>query len=89
MSYGSSVALQSSLRNWFSLDNWTSPFAVTLTLRQCVTVPNGTMTTKLWLTEADAIQNLRHFLNKLDTRNNRDFGGAMIRLVLDEVSGAV
>ena len=31
--------------------------------------------------EAGAIQ--------LDTRNNRDFGGAMIRLVLDEVSGAV
>lgn len=28
-------------------------------------------------------------LPKLDTRNNRDFGGAMIRLVLDEVSGAV
>ena len=26
---------------------------------------------------------------QLDTRNNRDFGGAMIRLVLDEVSGAV
>jgi len=26
---------------------------------------------------------------KVDTRNNRDFGGAMIRLVLDEVSGAV
>jgi hypothetical protein len=26
---------------------------------------------------------------ELDTRNNRDFGGAMIRLVLDEVSGAV
>jgi hypothetical protein len=48
------------------MDNWTSPFAVTLTLRQCVDVPNGTMTTKLWLTETDAIQNLRHFLNKLD-----------------------
>ena len=25
----------------------------------------------------------------LDTRNNRDFGGAMIGLVLDEVSGVV
>lgn len=26
---------------------------------------------------------------KLDTRNNRDFGDAMIRAVFDEVSGAI
>ena len=26
---------------------------------------------------------------KLDTRNNRDFGDAMIRSVFDEVSGAI
>ena len=26
---------------------------------------------------------------KLDTRNNRDFGGAMIRFVVDGVSGAI
>jgi hypothetical protein len=26
---------------------------------------------------------------QLDTRNNRDFGSAMIRLVVDEVSGAI
>jgi hypothetical protein len=30
-----------------------------------------------------------HASHKLDTRNNRDFGDAMIRSVFDEVSGAI
>ncbi len=76
MTYGVNVALQSSLRNWFSLDDWSSPFAVTLTLRQCVTVPNGILATKLWLTETVAVQNLRHFLNKL---NRSVFGKSAVR----------
>lgn len=66
MTYGGNAAIRSSLRNWVSLDDWHAPFAVTLTLRHCVTVPNGTMKTRVWLTEAIAIQNLRHFLNKLN-----------------------
>lgn len=76
MAYGLNSSLQSSLRAWFSLDDWASPFAVTLTLKQSVTVPNGIMSTKLWLTEAVAAQNLRHFLNKL---NRSVFGKSAAR----------
>lgn len=76
MVHGGNAALQSSLRNWISLEDWHAPFAVTLTLRQCVTVPMGTMETKVWLTEAIAIQNFRHFLNKL---NRSMFGKAALR----------
>ena len=76
MAYGLNSSLQSSLRAWFSLDDWASPFAVTLTLKQSVTVPNGIMSTKLWLTETVAAQNLRHFLNKL---NRSVFGKSAAR----------
>lgn len=76
MAYGLNSSLQSSLRAWFSLDDWASPFAVTLTLKQSVTVPNGIMSTKLWLTETVAVQNLRHFLNKL---NRSIFGKSAAR----------
>jgi len=76
MGYGFNGALQSSLRNWVSLDDWHAPFAVTLTFRQCMTVPNGTSSTKHWLTETSAVQNFRHFLNKL---NRCVYGKAAIR----------
>jgi hypothetical protein len=76
MGYSGNMALQSSLRDWLSLERWRQPFAVTLTLRQCVTVPNGTMPTKVWLTDTAATQNLRHFLNKL---NRTVFGKAALR----------
>ena len=57
---------RSELIDWISLDDWQNPFAVTLTLRQCVSVPNGTATFTSWLTDTAASQNMRHFLNKLD-----------------------
>ena len=52
--------------DWVSLDDWQAPVAVTLTLRQCVSVPNGTSAVTQWLTDTAASQNMRHFLNKLD-----------------------
>lgn len=52
--------------DWVSLDDWRAPVAVTLTLRQCVSVPNGTSAVTQWLTDTAASQNMRHFLNKLD-----------------------
>lgn len=55
---------------------WPAPFAVTLTLRQCVDVPNGFSSVKLWLNETAAVQNFRHFLNKL---NRSVFGKAACR----------
>ena len=76
MGYGVNGALQSSLRNWVSLDDWHAPFAVTLTFRQCMSVPIGTSSTKHWLTETSAVQNFRHFLNKL---NRCVYGKAAIR----------
>ena len=55
---------------------WHAPFAITLTLRQSVTVPNGFSSTKLWLNQTSATQNFRHFLNKL---NRCIYGKAAIR----------
>ena len=60
MAYGGNGVLQLSLRNWISLNQWASPFAVTLTLRQCVDVPNGFSSAKLWLNETAAVQNTRN-----------------------------
>jgi len=56
MAYGGNGALQLSLRNWISLNPWASPFAVTLTLRQCVNVPNGFSSAKLWLNETAQLE---------------------------------
>ncbi len=60
------AAYRERLIDWVQLDRWQAPFAVTLTLRQCVTVPNGTTSVTQWLTDTVATQNMRHFLNKLD-----------------------
>lgn len=76
MAYLDNAAFRASLRSWVLLDDWHAPFAITLTLRQRVTVQSGTMETRAWLTEAIAVQNLRHFLNKL---NRTMFGKAAMR----------
>ena len=68
--------IQVALRNWIKLDRFICPQAVTLTLRQAVNAPNGENHGKVWLTEDLAIQNLRHFLNKL---NRFTYGNAAIR----------
>jgi hypothetical protein len=70
------AAYRERLIDWVQLDRWQSPFAVTLTLRQCVTVPNGTTSVTQWLTDTAATQNMRHFLNKLD---RSVFGKAAVR----------
>ncbi len=54
------------LIEWIGLDDWRSPFAVTFSLRQCVSVSNGAISVSQWLTDTVASQNMRHFLNKLD-----------------------
>jgi len=54
------------LIEWIRFDHWSSTFAVTLSMRQCVTVPNGTLQATIWLDQSSAGQNFRHFLNKLD-----------------------
>lgn len=76
MTYGERGQVQLILRNWISQQNFVQPFAVTLTLRQCITVPNGTPAAKMWINETLASQNLRHFLNKL---NRSIFGKAALR----------
>ncbi|WP_445948325.1 rolling circle replication-associated protein [Sphingorhabdus sp.] len=76
MGYSRNSALQHSLRQWFRLADWQHPFAVTLTLRQSVTVNDGHLATQVWLTETVASQNLRHFLNKL---NRSIYGKASAR----------
>jgi hypothetical protein len=70
------TAYRERLIDWVQLDRWQAPFAVMLTMRQCVTVPNGTTSVTQWLTDTAATQNMRHFLNKLD---RSVFGKAAVR----------
>lgn len=76
MSHVTTTQFQTSIRQWIAHSEWHAPFAVTLTMRQCVTFQNGFSSTKLWLTESAAVQNLRHFLNRL---NRSVFGKAASR----------
>ena len=66
MDWSTRAAYRERLIDWVQLDRWQAPFAVTLTMRQCVNVPNGTISVTQWLTDTAATQNMRHFLNKLD-----------------------
>ena len=68
MSHHSSKQIQSSIRDWVSLDNFACPFAVTLTLKQRIDAQNGMHKSAVWLTPELASQNLRHFLNVLNKR---------------------
>lgn len=72
----SPVEMRSAVRGWIALDTWRDPFAATFTLKQSVEVPNGTLSHRVWLTEAAASQNFRHFLNQL---NRSLFGKAAQR----------
>lgn len=76
MDWSKRAVYRERLIDWVQLDRWQAPFAVTLTMRQCVTVPNGTTSVTQWLTDTAATQNMRHFLNKLD---RSVFGKAAVR----------
>lgn len=76
MASGDDYALRNALREWIALDAWEAPFAATLTLRQSVDVEDGKASHRLWLTDQQASQNFRHFLNKL---NRRVFGKSAAR----------
>lgn len=58
--------LRACFTEWIGIERWQAPFAVTLTLRQSVTVANSMHPVRLSLTEQSASQNFRHFLNKLN-----------------------
>lgn len=66
MLVGAKENFRTDLREWLHGQCWHSPYAVTFTLRQCITVLNGTQPVKLWLDDTSASQNFRHFLNKLN-----------------------
>lgn len=68
MCYTDSCSLRNSLRNWINLDDWSHPFAVTLTLKQGVWVEGERGRFWVPLTPIECSQNLRHFLNVLNRR---------------------
>jgi hypothetical protein len=69
-------AVRNALRDWVDIEAWQAPFAVTLTLRQSINVEENSAIRRLWLTDQQASQNFRHFMNML---NRRTFGKTAIR----------
>jgi len=61
------VAYQKSLRGFADLNDWAAPHAVTLTLRQRLTLGTAAGVSLVWLTREAASQNYRHFLSLLST----------------------
>jgi hypothetical protein len=67
---------QSTFRKFANIDEWNHPLAITLTMRQAVTIHDDHRVVTDHLTPEKASQNLRHFLNLI---NRRVFGKAAIR----------
>ncbi|WP_067674898.1 rolling circle replication-associated protein [Tsuneonella dongtanensis] len=65
--------LQRAIRGWVQNVDWVRPFAVTLTLKQCLPLPGGAL---VKITPDLASRNMRHFLNLL---NRRVYGSAYLR----------
>lgn len=65
--------MRDSLREWVNLSDWSSPFAVTLTLKQRLMEFGDSGRAGVPVTQEIAQQNFRHFLNRL---NKRVFGNS-------------
>ena len=70
------VLIRKSLKEWVNCQDWKSPFAVTLTLKQVVFAKNEAATVRVPISTDLASQNFRHFLNLL---NRRVFGKSATR----------
>jgi len=70
------LAYQSAFRDFSSVDAWTAPHAVTLTMKQGISVAGDKSATFVILTRDAASRNYRYFLNAL---NGRVFGKAAKR----------
>jgi hypothetical protein len=68
MIYQDEKFIQDAVREWVDISQWNDPFAVTLTLKKCWHDKTILGTTRIWLTEELAYQNLLHFLNLLNYR---------------------
>lgn len=68
--------IQSAFRSFSSVDGWTSPYAVTFTMKQAMTFDGDKGPVWLALTPELASKNLRHFYNRL---NKACYGNAGIR----------
>lgn len=66
MSPSSPELIQSTLREWLSIDDWNHAFALTLTLKQRIGGDGGISTAATSLTPEVASRNLRHFLNVMN-----------------------
>ena len=62
------VRIQSDIRKFINLTDWSDPMAVTLTFKKSIWSNNGKFDTRIFLDEDKASENVRHFLNFL----NRD-----------------
>jgi hypothetical protein len=67
---------QSAIRDWIDTTDWKNPFAVTLTLKQRISIPNDRGRHTVSLTPITASRNLQHFLNVM---NKQVYGSAAQR----------
>ena len=68
--------IRKAFRDWVNLDSWQSPCAITLTLRQAIFIEGDNGRIRQSLTQQEASQNFRHFMNRL---NRSTFGKAAQR----------
>ena len=62
----SNADIRNSFCEWLSVAHWPCPFAVTLTLKQCLFLPSEGGRIRIPIGEEAASQNFRHFLNVLN-----------------------
>lgn len=84
MTHLNDSAIQSSVRDFLSIDDWNSPFAVTLTMKQRLMGELNGNPSFTKLDRYEASKNLKHFLNKLNRRlfkNSHARFGKRVRVI--------
>ncbi len=76
MAVGNRNLIRNEFRQWVDIDRWRAPYAITLTLKQAIWFEGESGKIRRSITNEDASQNFRHFMNRL---NRSAFGKAAQR----------
>jgi hypothetical protein len=68
------IKIQQSIREWVDLEQWTKPFAVTLTFKKSIVAEGDIYGSRIYLDEERASKNVRNFITRLTKKVHGNLG---------------
>ncbi len=68
------IKIQQSIRDWVDLEEWTKPFAVTLTFKKSIVAEGDIYGSRIFIDEEHASKNVRNFITRLTRKVHGNLG---------------